>query len=122
MQAALASDFSIGRFYFLEKLVLVHGGWNYYRMAKLIYYMLYKNLLLAFLQLFASSFDNFSGQSIYNSVLGQLFGLFFTRYLIPTLLYPQKKNFVSNQPSHPSVECFGPESLQAPSIEPSASI
>jgi phospholipid-transporting ATPase len=32
-QAANASDYSIGRFKFLQKLLLVHGRWNYVRMS-----------------------------------------------------------------------------------------
>ena len=31
MQAVLASDYSIAQFRFLERLLLVHGRWSYYR-------------------------------------------------------------------------------------------
>ena len=31
MQAVLASDYSIAQFQFLERLLLVHGRWSYYR-------------------------------------------------------------------------------------------
>jgi hypothetical protein len=31
MQAVLASDYSIAQFKFLERLLLVHGRWSYYR-------------------------------------------------------------------------------------------
>jgi magnesium-transporting ATPase (P-type) len=33
MQAVLASDYSIAQFKFLERLLLVHGRWSYYRYA-----------------------------------------------------------------------------------------
>jgi phospholipid-translocating ATPase len=36
MQAARTSDYSIGQFRFLQKLLLVHGRWNYIRTAKYI--------------------------------------------------------------------------------------
>lgn len=36
MQAVLASDYSIAQFRFLERLLLVHGRWSYYRMCKFL--------------------------------------------------------------------------------------
>ena len=43
MQAVMASDFSISRFKFLERLLLVHGHWCYDRLARTILYFFYKN-------------------------------------------------------------------------------
>ena len=48
MQAANASDYAIGRFRFLQRLLLVHGRWNYIRLALLISYSFYKNLVWSF--------------------------------------------------------------------------
>lgn len=45
VQAANASDYSIGRFRFLQRLLLVHGRWNYSRMSRLVLYTFYKNLI-----------------------------------------------------------------------------
>ena len=36
MQAVLASDYSIAQFRYLERLLLVHGRWSYYRMCKFL--------------------------------------------------------------------------------------
>lgn len=36
----------IPQFRFLLKLLLVHGGWNYRRLSKLILYFFYKNIVL----------------------------------------------------------------------------
>ena len=44
-QAVMASDFAIGRFRFLVRLLLVHGHWNYGRLARLILYFFYKNVV-----------------------------------------------------------------------------
>ena len=41
----MASDFAMGRFYFLEKLLLVHGHWSYSRMARIMLYFFYKNIV-----------------------------------------------------------------------------
>ena len=43
MQAVMASDFAIGRFHFLKKLLLVHGHWCYDRISRMILYFYYKN-------------------------------------------------------------------------------
>ncbi len=43
MQAVMASDFAISKFRFLERLLLVHGHWNYDRLARMVLYFFYKN-------------------------------------------------------------------------------
>ena len=42
-QAVMASDFAISKFKYLERLVLVHGNWNYDRLARMVLYFFYKN-------------------------------------------------------------------------------
>jgi P-type E1-E2 ATPase len=34
LQAANSADFAIGQFRFLERLLFVHGAWNYSRISK----------------------------------------------------------------------------------------
>jgi phospholipid-translocating ATPase len=43
MQAVMASDFAVPKFKILENLLLVHGHWNYDRLARMITYFFYKN-------------------------------------------------------------------------------
>ena len=45
MQAAQASDFAIGEFKGLWRLLFVHGRWNYMRVSDLILYFFYKNMI-----------------------------------------------------------------------------
>ncbi|KAL8170494.1 hypothetical protein V2J09_022298 [Rumex salicifolius] len=47
-QAVMASDFAMGQFRFLVPLLLVHGHWNYQRMAYLILYNFYRNAIFVF--------------------------------------------------------------------------
>lgn len=42
-QAVMASDFAIGQFQFLKKLLLVHGHWNYNRLGYMVLYNFYRN-------------------------------------------------------------------------------
>ena len=46
LQAVNSSDVAIAQFRFLTRLLLVHGRWNYRRMAFLVKYSFYKNMLL----------------------------------------------------------------------------
>lgn len=41
----MASDFAITRFKHLKKLLLVHGHWCYARLAKMVIYFFYKNVV-----------------------------------------------------------------------------
>lgn len=44
-KAVMASDFAISRFKHLKKLLLVHGHWCYTRLAKMVIYFFYKNVV-----------------------------------------------------------------------------
>ncbi|GJP62217.1 hypothetical protein CLOP_g19305 [Closterium sp. NIES-67] len=83
-QAVMASDFAISQFRFLARLLLVHGHWNYHRMAYMIVYNLYKNtvfVLLLFWYLLQTAFST-------TSAIGQLSLMFFslTYTTIPTVV------------------------------------
>lgn len=41
----MASDFAISQFKHLQKLLLVHGHWCYSRLANMIIYFFYKNVV-----------------------------------------------------------------------------
>jgi len=44
-QAVMSSDFAISRFKHLRKLLLVHGHWCYSRLANMMLYFIYKNVV-----------------------------------------------------------------------------
>ncbi|KAF2077500.1 hypothetical protein CYY_001199 [Polysphondylium violaceum] len=77
-QAVLASDFAISQFRFLERLVLVHGRYNYKRLCLLICYFFFKNLMSSLLQLWFSTNTLFSGQTFYDAVNILGYNLVFT--------------------------------------------
>mmetsp|Transcript_27778 Transcript_27778/g.60863 ORF Transcript_27778/g.60863 Transcript_27778/m.60863 type:complete len:1303 (+) Transcript_27778:244-4152(+) len=78
MQAVMASDFAIAQFRFLTPLLLVHGRWSYKRIARMICFFFYKNLLFGVTIFAYNAFTNFSGQYIYNDVYMTLFNVIFT--------------------------------------------
>lgn len=61
-QATLASDYSLSQFRFLERLLLVHGRWSYYRMCKFLRYFFYKNLAFTLCHIWFGFFCGFSAQ------------------------------------------------------------
>ena len=85
LQAARASDYSIGQFRYLQRLLLVHGRWNYRRIGKLILYSFYKNITLYLTQFWYVFFNGFSGQSLYDNWSLALFNVWFTAFPIMVL-------------------------------------
>ncbi|GLE03014.1 hypothetical protein PINS_up011893 [Pythium insidiosum] len=67
VQAVNASDYAIAQFRFLERLLLVHGRFNYRRISKLILYSFYKNVLLVIALFLFNFFNGQSGTSIFES-------------------------------------------------------
>ncbi|KFD54817.1 hypothetical protein M513_04251 [Trichuris suis] len=78
MQAVLASDFCIGQFRFLERLLLVHGRWSYYRMCKFLQYFFYKNFAFTLAHFWFSFFCGYSAQTIYDPLFITCYNLIFT--------------------------------------------
>ena len=68
MQAVMASDFAVTRFKFLERLVLVHGHWNYDRLARMILYFFYKNAAFVFVCFWYELYCGFSGAVMIDQV------------------------------------------------------
>ncbi|XP_058212425.1 phospholipid-transporting ATPase 2 isoform X2 [Rhododendron vialii] len=84
LQAARAADYSIGKFRFLKRLILVHGRYSYNRTAFLSQYSFYKSLLICFIQIFFSFISGVSGTSLFNSVSLMAYNTFYTS--IPVLV------------------------------------
>ncbi|XP_064784093.1 phospholipid-transporting ATPase VD-like isoform X4 [Oncorhynchus masou masou] len=85
MQAVMSSDFAISRFKHLRKLLLVHGHWCYTRLANMILYFFYKNVMYVNLLFWYQFFCGFSGSVMTNSWVLIFFNLLFTS--VPPLLY-----------------------------------
>ncbi|XP_060803599.1 phospholipid-transporting ATPase IF isoform X2 [Amyelois transitella] len=77
-QAARSADFAFTKFSMVKRMILVLGHWYYQRLATLIHYFFYKNLVLGNIMFFFQIQSVFSTQSIYNSMYLTLYNLFFT--------------------------------------------
>uniref|UniRef100_A0A672SBU7 Phospholipid-transporting ATPase n=1 Tax=Sinocyclocheilus grahami TaxID=75366 RepID=A0A672SBU7_SINGR len=95
MQAVMSSDFAISRFKFLRKLILVHGHWCYTRLANMILYFFYKNVMYVNLLFWYQFFCGFSGSTMTNSWVLIFFNLLFTS--VPPIIYGMLDKDVSGE-------------------------
>ena len=66
-EARLAADFSIRDWRSLEHLILVHGVWNNDRIATVIRFCIYKNVVLHCVAVWYALFTNYTGQVIFDT-------------------------------------------------------
>lgn len=78
LQAARTSDYSIAQFRFLQKLLLVHGRYNYVRTSKFVLSTFYKELLFYLTQAIFQRNTMFTGTSLYEPWSLSMFNTLFT--------------------------------------------
>ena len=80
MSAAQASDFSIGEFQLLKRLLFFHGRINLYRISKMILYFFFKNFIFTMIQLYYSFICLSSGQTFVDDWYITCYNLIFTAF------------------------------------------
>jgi phospholipid-transporting ATPase len=60
---------------FLQRLLLVHGRWNYNRMCVLVCYMFYKNIASVLTQYWYQIYVGFSGQKFILEAASQVYNI-----------------------------------------------
>jgi len=78
MQAARTSDYSIGQFRFLVKLLLVHGRWNYVRICKYTLGTFWKEMIFYLVQATYQRWNGYTGTSLYEPWSLSMFNTLFT--------------------------------------------
>lgn len=84
-QAARASDYYFGEFRHLVPLIFVFGTESYLKNSNVVLYNFYKNIILVLPQFWFGFFNCFSGISIYEQLLYQLFNVTFA--FVPIFIY-----------------------------------
>uniref|UniRef100_A0A7S0ZD02 Phospholipid-transporting ATPase n=1 Tax=Timspurckia oligopyrenoides TaxID=708627 RepID=A0A7S0ZD02_9RHOD len=84
VEAVLASDFALGRFYFLSTLLFVHGRWCYKRLSKMVMAVLYKSIIWSLLDVYNAFYIEFSSAPLVDPLLGGMYNLLITS--LPTLI------------------------------------
>ena len=92
-QAVLASDYSIGQFRFLKRLLLVHGRLNFYRNIDLINYSFYKNMAFSLNNVIFGFFSSWSGNTVFDSMLYTVYNVIYTS--VPPVVYAALERDVS---------------------------
>ncbi|GFP55583.1 putative phospholipid-transporting ATPase C821.13c [Trichoderma asperellum] len=84
LQAARIADYSIAQFQFLQKLLFVHGRWNYIRTGKYVLATFWKETFFYLIQAQFQRFNGYTGTSLYESWSLTLFNGAFTS--LPVIL------------------------------------
>ena len=80
MSAVQASDFAIGEFQLLKKLLFIHGRINLFRIAEMILYFFFKNFVFTMTQFYFSFKCLASGQTIIDDWYITCYNLIFTAF------------------------------------------
>lgn len=75
-EAKLASDYSIGQFRFLARLMFVHGRWNYKRLSKMVLYTVYKNMTMTLCEMYWATLSAYTGQPLLDPWMAGIYNLF----------------------------------------------
>ncbi|XP_077935498.1 putative phospholipid-transporting ATPase IM isoform X2 [Halichoerus grypus] len=109
LQAVLASDYSFAQFRYLQRLLLVHGRWSYFRMCKFLCYFFYKNFAFTLVHFWFGFFCGFSAQTVYDQWFITLFNIVYTS--LPVLAMGIFDQDVSDQNSMDYPQLYGPGQL-----------
>ena len=94
MRAVQSSDFALGEFKFLWRLLMHHGRLCYLRNSELILYFFYKNLVLTVPHVLFAFFNGYSGQTIFDDNYIAFYNLFFTSWpLVIKATFEQDVNY-----------------------------
>ena len=83
-QAVMCSDFAIGQFRYLTRLLLVHGRWCYKRLAEMIPQFFYKNLIFTMALFWYGVHNDFDGSYLFEFTYLTFYNLAFTS--VPVIL------------------------------------
>ena len=80
MRAVQSSDYAIGEFRILKRLLLYQGRLMNFRMCDMMLFFFYKNFLVTIMHFFFSFYSNFSAQTIIDDWLIGLYNLLLTAF------------------------------------------
>ena len=78
LRAAQSSDYALGEFKILRRLLLFHGSLCIMRNSEMVIYFFYKNFVFTIIHFFYGFYNDFSGQTIIDDWFITCFNLIFT--------------------------------------------
>ncbi|XP_060664738.1 phospholipid-transporting ATPase IF isoform X1 [Drosophila nasuta] len=94
-QAARSADYAIAKFDMLQRLLLVHGHYNTERLAFLVLFYCYKNIIITGCMALFQVYDLFSATSVYNDLYLWLFDIIYISFSF-TYLAMSDKHYSEN--------------------------
>ncbi|EDW00128.1 phospholipid-transporting ATPase IF [Drosophila grimshawi] len=76
-QAARSADYAIAKFKMLQRLLLVHGHYNTERLAFMVLFYCYKNIIITGCMALFQVYDLYSATSVYNELFLWLFDIIY---------------------------------------------
>jgi len=83
-QAVNAADFAIGQFRFLQRLLLLHGRWNYRRTCKFTLYTFWRNAVQVLLMFYFSFMCGSAGTTIFEDKIRMSFNFILSFPILAT--------------------------------------
>ncbi|KAH8304501.1 hypothetical protein KR059_011394 [Drosophila kikkawai] len=102
-QAARCADFAIARFEMLQRLLLVHGHYNSQRLAFLVLFYCYKNIIITGCMALFQVYDLFSATNVYNSLYLWLFDIVYISFSFTYLAISDKHYSEEKLLRHPEL-------------------
>ncbi|XP_020805217.1 probable phospholipid-transporting ATPase IF [Drosophila serrata] len=102
-QASRCADFAIARFEMLRRLLLVHGHYNSQRLAFLVLFYCYKNIIITGCMALFQVYDLFSATNVYNSLYLWLFDIVYISFSFTYLAISDKHYSEEKLLSHPEL-------------------
>ncbi|CAD6211092.1 unnamed protein product [Miscanthus lutarioriparius] len=99
-QAVMASDFAMGQFRFLKRLLLVHGHWNYQRIAYMILYNFYRNAVFVLMLFWYILYTAYSATLALTDWSSVFYSLIYTS--VPTVVV----GILDKNLSHNTLLCY----------------
>uniref|UniRef100_A0A8C8RVK1 Phospholipid-transporting ATPase n=1 Tax=Pelusios castaneus TaxID=367368 RepID=A0A8C8RVK1_9SAUR len=85
MQAVQCSDYALAQFYYLQRLLFVHGRWSYLRICKFLRYFFYKTFSSMIAPIWFAFYSGFTAQPLYEPWYFPLYNVFYTAYPVLTM-------------------------------------
>lgn len=84
-QAAVAADFAVSQFSYIQRLILIHGRYSAYRTSWLSQFCFYKSILLALIQVAYMHLNGYSAVSFLNDFNLMCYNAIFT--ILPVIFF-----------------------------------
>ncbi|GMR45493.1 hypothetical protein PMAYCL1PPCAC_15688, partial [Pristionchus mayeri] len=104
-QASMAADFVLAQFSFVSRLILLHGHWNYARIANVMLYFFYKNIQNVMIAFFIQLYNGWSCGFPVNMLYSVCYPVIFTRFA--ALARHTAINPFIHPSSHSLIQTFG---------------